>query len=475
MERWHEAIIIACAVFDMVVISFRPDLAGLWKERRVMPLSVLEPFLWLIGVLLSYLGVGAGVVLLLIALRVRRADFIGMAVASLAVTGLALVFGSGKGSLGLLAASMISVGVAASLFRLGFRPRMDWKAIKYGKVSVRQTTLHLILLTGSAVFLIPFAWLVVTSLKEEKEMSKFPPVWIPTQQVKQVIDGSERGLAHIPYHGQLVTVAVMKEFDTGQRQVRIVAPSTPAGTEFLCRKVDLDEIRRVAPVWKNYPDALKFLPPETNHGMTFLSNTLQVTFLSILGTLLGSSMVAFGFARLKFPGRDALFIVLLATMMLPQAVTMMPVFLIFRWLGWIDTLKPLWVPSFFGAAFNIFLLRQFFLGIPTELEDAAKIDGCSYLGIFWRIMLPQIKPALAALTIMAFMGAWNDFRNPLIYISSPEKETLAYALQLYQTSHGGEPGLMMAASTLVMLPVLALFFFTQRYFIQGITLTGIKG
>jgi multiple sugar transport system permease protein len=440
-----------------------------------MPLSVLDPIFWLVGVLLSYVGVGAGVVLLLVALRMRRVDLIVAALVDLAITGVAVFAGSGRGSLGLLGASVVSVGLAAALFQFVFRSRMDWQATKYGKETVRQTTLHLILLTGSAVFLIPFAWLVVTSLKEEKEMSKFPPVWIPTQQVKQLVGGEERGLAHVPYQGQTVTVAVMKEFDTGQRQVRVVAPPTLAGKEFEVQKADLAEIRHVAPVWKNYPDSLKFLPPETNHGLVFLGNTLQITVLSIIGTLLGSSMVAYGFARLKFPGRDALFVVLLATMMLPQAVTMMPVFLIFRWLGWIDTLKPLWVPSFFGSAFNIFLLRQFFLGIPTELEDAAKIDGCSYLGIFWRIMLPQIKPALAALTIMAFMGAWNDFRNPLIYISSPEKETLAYALQLYQTSHGGEPGLMMAASTLVMIPVLALFFFTQRYFIQGITLTGIKG
>jgi multiple sugar transport system permease protein len=442
---------------------------------RAMVLSALDPILWLIGVVLAYVVVGAGVVCLLVALRLRRAELIGLSLANLGFIGFLLFIGIGHGSIGLLAAALVTGGWTFALFRFRFRHRMDWQAIKYAKESVRQTTLHLILLTGSAIFLIPFAWLVVTSLKEEKEMSKFPPVWIPTQQVKQVIDGSERGLAHVPYKGQPVTVAVMQEFDTGQRQVRIVAPAGLIGTEFQCKKSDLDEIRRVAPVWKNYPDALKFLPPETNHGLTFLGNTLQVTVLSIFGTLLGSSMVAYGFARLKFPGRDALFVVLLATMMLPQAVTMMPVFLIFRWLGWIDTLKPLWVPSFFGSAFNIFLLRQFFLGIPTELEDAAKIDGCSYIGIFYRIMLPQIKPALAALTIMAFMGAWNDFRNPLIYISSPEKETLAYALQLYQTSHGGEPGLMMAASTLVMIPVLALFFFTQRYFIQGITLTGIKG
>ena len=204
---------------------------------------------------------------------------------------------------------------------------------------------------------------------------------------------------------------MMKEFDTGESRVQITKPAAVAGQSFVCDKTDLTEVRHIAPVWKNYPDALKFLPPETHYGLVFLKNTLLVSVLSILGTLLSSSMVAYSFARLRWPGRDALFMVLLATMMLPEAVTMMPLFLIFRSLGWIDTLKPLWVPSFFGSAFNIFLLRQFFMGIPTELEDAASIDGCSYYGIFWRIMLPQIKPALAAMTIMAFMGAWNNFRD----------------------------------------------------------------
>ena len=170
-----------------------------------------------------------------------------------------------------------------------------------------------------------------------------------------------------------------------------------------------------------------------------------------------------------------LFVILLATMMVPAAVTMLPVFLIFRWIGWVDTLQPLWIGAFFGGAFNIFLLRQFFMTIPTELEDAAKIDGCSLFMIYWRIMLPLIKPALAAVTIFTFMATWNNFMGPLIYISSPEKMTLAYALQLFQGAYGGQRAMMMAASTLVMLPVLIVFFFTQRYFIQGVTLTGIKG
>ena len=228
-------------------------------------------------------------------------------------------------------------------------------------------------------------------------------------------------------------------------------------------------------LWKNYPDALAFLPPEYDHGLRPLWNTVYVTILVILGTVLSSSLVAFSFARLRWPGRDAMFVILIATMMIPPAVTMLPVFLIFRSVNWIDTLKPLWVPALFGSAFNVFLLRQFFLTIPNDLEDAAKIDGCSYFTIYWKIMLPLIKPALAAITIFAFMGSWNNFMGPLIYISSPEKMTLAYALQLFQGMHGGEPAMMMAAATLVMLPVLGVFFFTQRYMIQGVTLTGIKG
>lgn len=440
-----------------------------------MNLSALEPIAWLIGVLLFYLSVGAQIVLLLGAARLRRGGPILGALAVVLLHLLALkglpIAGPGR----VLAASLLTLAGAFGVYRLALRPAMDWQAVKAGKETARQTTLHLILLSGAMLFLVPFAWLVVTSLKEESEMSKFPPVWIPTQQVTRRVDGQERGLATTRYQGATVKVAVMQEFETGERRVRILEPGTRSGTEFTCNKSQLTEIRQFGPVWKNYPDALKFLPPETHYGLVFLGNTLQISILTIIGTVLSSAMVAYSFARLRWPGRDTLFLVLLATMMLPAAVTMMPVFLIFRWLGWVDTLKPLWVPAFFGSAFNIFLLRQFFLGIPTELEDAAKIDGCSYYGIFWRIMLPQIKPALAALTIMAFMASWNDFRGPLIYISSPEKMPLAYALQLFQTAHSGEPGLLMAASTMVMVPVLLLFFFTQRYFIQGITLTGIKG
>lgn len=333
---------------------------------------------------------------------------------------------------------------------------------------------HFVLILGSLMFLIPFVWLISTSLKTDEEQAIFPPVWIPTQQITsdaiKNAEGKPAGLSHLKSNPrtQVAEVAELpdgtvrvKNLQTGQ--TRVVSPD------------DLVKIRHVAPRWENYSEALEYLPPETNYGLVFLGNTLLLTILSVLGTLLSSSLVAYSFARLKWPGRNLLFVVLLATMMIPGAVTMMPQFLIFRTLGWVDTLLPLWVPAFFGSAFNIFLLRQFFMSIPNELEDAAKIDGCSPFGTYWRVMLPQVKPALAAISIMGVLGAWNNFQGPLIYLSSPERMPLAYALQLYQQQHGGEPGLLMAASTLVVLPIIVLFFFTQRYFIEGVSLSGIGG
>jgi multiple sugar transport system permease protein len=435
----------------------------------------VNPTLWLLGVLLLYVSAGFFIVLAGLAVRLRQwmalfLTFVGV-LAGFFLFRMAGLSSDAALCSGASAALLIFGGTYAGLLRR----KMTWREVKAGREMNRQVMLHLVLVTGSVIFLVPFAWLVVTSLKEDEDMSQFPPVWIPKQQVMVEVDGKEAGLATASYRGQKVTVAVMQEKETGERLLRVLSPASLRGVDFEAPRAEVTKIKHFAPVWKNYPDALKFLPPETRSGLVFLGNTLILSALSIVGTVLSSSLVAFSFARLRWPGRDLLFVILLATMMLPGAVTMMPVFLIFRWLGWIDTLRPLWVPAFLGSAFNIFLLRQFFLTIPNDLEDAAKIDGCSYFGIYWRIMLPLIKPALAAITIMTFMGSWNNFMGPLIYISSPTRMPLAYALQLFQTAHGGEPGLLMAASTMMMLPVLLLFFFTQRYFIQGVTLTGIKG
>jgi multiple sugar transport system permease protein len=207
----------------------------------------------------------------------------------------------------------------------------------------------------------------------------------------------------------------------------------------------------------------------------YLRNTLIIALLSVSGMVLSSAIVAFGFARLTWRGRGPMFALVLATMMIPFPVVMGPLYLIFRELGWIGTLRPLWVPAWFGGAFNIFLLRQFFLGIPRELDEAALIDGCSSWGIFWRIIMPLSRPALAVVALFHFIYVWNDFLAPLIFLTHRDQFTLALGLQLYQSRAGNTPwNLLMAASTLVVAPVLLLFLLARRTFVQGIGGEGLK-
>ena len=222
--------------------------------------------------------------------------------------------------------------------------------------------------------------------------------------------------------------------------------------------------------WENYKTALTILP-----FATFFKNTCIITFFSLVGTLLSSSLVAFGFARLRFPGRRVLFMVLLGTMMIPYPVTLIPMYILFNRLGWVDTFLPLIVPSFFGSAFFIFLLRQYYLSIPLELDDAARIDGCGSFQIFYRIHLPLIKPALITVAILNFMGTWNDFLGPLLYINSTAKMPLALGIQAFVLNHGSEWPLLFAAAAMMTVPIVALFFVAQRFFVEGITLTGLKG
>jgi multiple sugar transport system permease protein len=213
----------------------------------------------------------------------------------------------------------------------------------------------------------------------------------------------------------------------------------------------------------------------------YTRNTLVIAALSVLGTTLSSAVVAYGFARIRFKGRGVLFGLMLSTMMIPFPVMMLPLFIILRFIGdhtplqMLGTFRPLWLPAWFGSAFSIFLMRQFFLTIPNELGEAARIDGCSEWGIFWRIMLPLSKPALAVVALFSFMWAWNNFLGPLLYLQRPEQYTLALGLQAFQSQQGGTDwNLLMAASLLVMLPVILLFFVAQKTFIRGIATTGLK-
>lgn len=265
---------------------------------------------------------------------------------------------------------------------------------------------YIILILGAILFIIPFLWMVSTSLKTNAQAFAYPPQWIP-------------------------------------------------------RPI----------MWQNYIEAWFVAAP----FFLYFKNTAIITTGALIGTILSSSLVAFSFARLKWTGRDFFFIIVLSTMMLPYQVTIIPLFILFRKLDWINTFKPLIVPSFFGPAFYIFLLRQFFRGIPKELDDAAKLDGCSSLGIYWRIILPLSKPALAAVAIFSFMFNWNSLIMPLIYLSDPDKYTLSLGLTVFRQRAEVIWTFLMADSVLVMLPCIIVFFFGQKLFVKGIALSGIKG
>ncbi len=367
-----------------------------------------------------------------------------------------------------------------------------------------KTVLMYLLLSGmSVIFLIPFLWMLSTSLTDGGRVIMKDRPWIPSTQVMAqigdnsypmyaVTDGKERSWLDRTFNRMdksWPTVAGISSTADGHKTVQRVT-----GGHIVQRAVDgkgvwqlvgvklagqpwtVDEkrtasIERFTLVWGNYATALTVLP-----FATFLKNTLTITLLCIIGQTLSASLVAFGFARMKFPGREVIFIMVLSTMMLPAQVTMIPNFIIYVKLRWIDTLRPLIVPAFFGGgAFFIFLLRQFFLTIPSELEDAARIDGCSPLGIYRNVALPLSKPALATVAVFAFMTHWNDFMGPLIYTQSMEKKTLALGLYSFKGLHGTEYHLMMAAAIAVLLPVLIIFFSAQKYFVQGIVMSGIKG
>jgi len=293
----------------------------------------------------------------------------------------------------------------------------------------------------------------------------------------------------VPAHFVIVKEWFLSKYTAREARVFYVEPSAVE--------------RAISPVFGNYPEAVRALTvsekdksrplaellarsslPWTHKGdrtktitfLTYLGNTLLVALLSVLGTLSSSSLVAYGLARIPWKGRSTLFSVTLATMMVPFPVLMVPLYGVFRSLGWIGTLLPLWVPTFFGGAFNIFLLRQFFLTIPNELSDAARIDGCSEFEIFWRVILPLSRPALSVVALFTFLSAWNEFLAPLIFLTEPETFTMALGLQQYQSQFGGsEWHLLMAASALLVMPIIALFFFAQKTFIQGISTTGMGG
>ncbi len=223
------------------------------------------------------------------------------------------------------------------------------------------------------------------------------------------------------------------------------------------------------PRWENYTEALNYVP----FGRYAL-NSLALSVITIIGHLFSCTLVAYGFARLRAPGRNGLFVVVLATMMLPYPVTMVPLYMLFNALGWVNSILPLTVPAFFGNPFYIFLLRQFFMTLPPELEDAARIDGANTAQIIWYIVLPISRPALATVAIFTFQGTWNDFLGPLIYLQNQQLYTVTLGLNFFRSTYDVKWAWLMAASLVTMLPLLVVFFLAQRLFIRGISLTGVK-
>ena len=276
-----------------------------------------------------------------------------------------------------------------------------WRSLLYATVSLL-----------GVLFMFPFFWTLMSSLKTVPEMYAFPPAWVPAR-----------------------------------------------------------------PQFSNYLRITEVVP----YG-PWLLNTIVLVSLTTSGTVLTSSMVGFAFSRFEFRGRDILFLLTLGTMMIPSQVTLIPQYILFHRLRWLNTTRPLWVPSWFGGgAFSIFLVRQFVSTIPPELDEAAVIDGAGYFRIFWQIIAPLCRPALATIAVITFIGVWNDFMGPLIYLTSKSKFTIALGLQFFKQGGGqgqeGEPlqHILMAATVVTVLPCLVLFFSVQRFFVRGIVLSGIKG
>ena len=306
---------------------------------------------------------------------------------------------------------MISQKPAANAARMPHARSLPQKTGRMVERITGRISLYVVLVVGLVLFTAPLYWLISSSLKPEGDVFEYPPNFIPSQIL-----------------------------------------------------------------WENYPHALSQFP-----AIRALKNTFIIIFTVELGRLLTASMAAFVFARLRFPFRDKLFLLVLSTMMIPYHVTLVPQYLIFKDLGMIDSLYPLILPNLFGGgAFFIFLLRQFFLTIPNDYDDAARIDGCGNFGIYWRIILPISLPAMGAVAIFTFMWTWEDFLGPIIFLNSPENHTVAVAYTQWQRSpqHFGFKhnwNHIMAIGTLVTLPPLLVFFFAQRYFIQGVVISGVKG
>jgi len=328
--------------------------------------------------------------------------------------------------------------------------------------------LALLLLTaGSVLVLLPLIWMLTTSLKARENATEFPPTWIPQESVKVSYNGRNYFTYDIPVNGEIRRLGMLKKQPGGM--AIFFNPANPE-EQYTLKLADGKRAMETIIHWENYPIGLTMVP-----FARYLWNTLIIVVTTTIGVLLSCTLVAYGFSRFRAKGINILFLLLLSTIMLPAQVTLIPTFVFFNKIGWYDTYLPMIVPAFFANAWDVFLLRQFFMTVPLEMDEAARIDGANPLQVLLYILVPQCWPAIATVSIFHFLYAWNDFFGPLIYIQTQEKWTLALGLQSFNALYSQQITYLMAASTVTMLPCLILFFVAQKLFIQGVVISGVKG
>jgi multiple sugar transport system permease protein len=335
---------------------------------------------------------------------------------------------------------------------------------------------------GAIIIMIPVVWMFSTSLKTRFTVTSFPPEFIPRESIKAEVDGKNLFLYDVDIDGETKLLAAKK---LDPEASIFVDPENP-DIEYVAPISQATKHRMVLAHWENYYEAWTF---SVTPFAIFMRNTLMYALLAVIGEVLSCSLVAYGFAHLRAPGKNFLFVLILATMMIPWAVLMIPQYVLFtnyipsfftdlfgKKIVLADTWYPLIVPKFFGSAYLIFLVRQFYMGIQQDYFDAARIDGCGFFQTWWRILIPMSQPVLVAIAILSFMYHWNDYMGPLIYLSSTSKIPLSVGLANFQAAYGGTPWhLMMAAALIAVVPLVLIFFALNRYFIQGVVVSGIKG
>jgi multiple sugar transport system permease protein len=354
---------------------------------------------------------------------------------------------------------------------------LSWRNVR---IKLRILTVTVFTLAILFLFLSPFAFMVFTSLKTQEQISTLgAPIWPARPAVHEADDGQQFEVFTVPMSScqghendrSKQNLAIVRK---GLRESTFFDPDHPGRGEFTCEVSwrALDRPWQFSPTWENYREVWNTIPG------TFprvLWNTTFYAVSTLIGTLISCTLVAYGFSRFRFPGREFLFVVLITTIFLPAFVTIIPTYTFFQKIGWVGTWLPLIVPAFFANAYNFFLLRQYFMTLPRALDEAAMIDGAGPFRILWSVILPQSYPVLLAITVFHVVYAWNDFFGPLIYLASNRDALpISVALQYYNGIYGQRPQLIQAASLMTMIAPLILFVLAQRFFIQGIVITGVE-